>query len=85
MLAVMSQKSELSVADLKKGDRVCVVGYHQNSDNYAQRLRSLGLIPGTQVLVKRFAPLGDPIELHFRGSRLTLRPAEAHGLILERI
>jgi Fe2+ transport system protein FeoA len=81
----MTDPNELNLTDLKKGDRVRVVGYHQKNDNYAQRLRSLGLIPGTQVLVKRFAPLGDPIELHFRGSRLTLRPAEARCLILERI
>lgn len=81
----MTDHTELALADLKKGDRVRVVGYHRNTDNYAQRLRSLGLIPGTQVLVKRFAPLGDPIEIHFRGSRLTLRPAEAHCLILERV
>jgi Fe2+ transport system protein FeoA len=81
----MTDRIEVNLTDLKKGDRVRVVGYHQKSDNYAQRLRSLGLIPGTQALVKRFAPLGDPIELHFRGSRLTLRPAEAQCLILERI
>ena len=81
----MTDPIVLNLTDLKKGDRVRVVGYHRKSDSYAQRLRSLGLIPGTQVLVKRFAPLGDPIELHFRGSRLTLRPAEARCLILERI
>jgi Fe2+ transport system protein FeoA len=81
----MKEQAPLTLSDLKKGDQVRVVGYHHKEENYAQRLRSLGLIPGTKVLVKRFAPLGDPIEIHFRGSRLTLRPSEAHCLILERI
>lgn len=81
----MNNQTHVSLSDLKKGDRVRVVAYHHKEENYAQRLRSLGLIPGTLVTVKRFAPLGDPIEIHFRGSRLTLRPAEAHCLILERL
>ncbi len=81
----MKDSDQVTLADLKKGDRARVVGYHLKSDSYAQRLRSLGLIPGTQLLVKRFAPLGDPVEIHFRGSRISLRPAEAHCLILERL
>jgi ferrous iron transport protein A len=45
----------------------------------------LGLIPGTQFEVKRFAPLGDPIEIRFRGFSLTLRPGEARCLSLEKL
>ncbi len=81
----MNDNSYVSLSDLKKGDQARVVAYHQKEENYAQRLRSLGLIPGTLVTVKRFAPLGDPIEIHFRGSRLTIRPSEAHCLVLERL
>jgi ferrous iron transport protein A len=44
------------------------------------RLMELGLVAGTAVEVVRFAPLGDPVEIKFRGSHLTLRRQEA-GLI----
>lgn len=44
------------------------------------RLMELGLVAGTAVEVVRFAPLGDPVEIKFRGSHLTLRRHEA-GLI----
>lgn len=81
----MNDQNLVTLSDLKKGDQARVVAYHNKEENYAQRLRSLGLIPGTLLSVKRFAPLGDPIEIHFRGSRLTLRPSEAHCLILERV
>jgi Fe2+ transport system protein FeoA len=81
----MKDHLQVTLSELKKGDQARVVAYHNKEENYAQRLRSLGLIPGTLVTVKRFAPLGDPIEIHFRGSRLTLRPSEAHCLILERL
>ncbi len=46
---------------------------------------SLGLIPGTVLTVKRFAPLGDPVEIRFRGFSLALRPSEARALELERV
>ena len=45
---------------------------------------SLGLIPGTEIYVTRYAPLGDPVEIEFRGTRLALRPSEAAALQLQR-
>lgn len=43
----------------------------------AQRLLAMGLLPGTTVTVVQVAPLGDPIEVEFRGMRLSLRRADA--------
>ncbi len=72
-----------SLTDLTVGDRARVIGYRDES-KFAASLMSLGLIPGTTITVKRFAPLGDPVEIHFRGFRLALRPAESDCLELER-
>ena len=69
--------------DLHPGDRARVVGYADQSP-YSQRLLSLGLVAGTEFLVQRRAPLGDPVEIRFRGYSLALRPAEADHLLLER-
>ena len=41
------------------------------------RLLDMGLIPKTQVTVRKIAPLGDPIEIHLRGYELTLRREDA--------
>ena len=71
----------VSLQDLQVGDTARVSGFRDESD-YAQRLMRLGLIPGTRIEVKRVAPLGDPIEIRFRGFSLVLRPAEAQSLIL---
>lgn len=43
----------------------------------AQRLREMGLLPGTKVKLVRFAPLGDPLEIQVRGYFLSLRKHEA--------
>ena len=71
----------VSLEDLQVGDTARVIGFREES-GYAQQLMRLGLIPGTEIEVQRVAPLGDPIEIRFRGFSLVLRPAEAQSLIL---
>ena len=44
------------------------------------RLLDMGLIPGTAVLVRKVAPMGDPIEIHIRGYELTIRVADAQEI-----
>ena len=73
----------LSLSHLKPGEWARVAGYAHQSP-YSHNLLRLGLIPGTRFEVKRRAPLGDPIEIAFRGFSLTLRPAEADCLVLEK-
>lgn len=48
-----------------------------------QRLLDMGVCAGAEVEVLRYAPLGDPIEIHVRGFHLTLRRAEAALVALE--
>jgi ferrous iron transport protein A len=75
----------VQLADLAKGDYARVLGFDDPATPYARQLLSLGLIPGTRIRVARFAPLGDPIEIQFRGACLVLRPSEARGLVLEKL
>ena len=42
-----------------------------------RRIMDMGLIKGATVLVRKVAPLGDPIEVSVRGCELTLRREEA--------
>lgn len=41
------------------------------------RLLDMGIIPHTQVMMRKVAPMGDPIEIHLRGYELTLRLEDA--------
>ncbi len=41
---------------------------------------NMGLIPGTVVKVEKYAPLGDPIELHIHSYKLTVRSADAEKI-----
>ncbi len=40
-------------------------------------LLDMGLIPHTEVTVRKTAPLGDPIEISLRGYTMTLRKSDA--------
>ena len=45
-----------------------------------QHLLDMGLTPGTEVTLRKVAPMGDPIELELRGYELTLRLDDAHKI-----
>ena len=45
-----------------------------------QHFLDMGMIPGTQVTLQKYAPLGDPMELRIHGYELTLRLADAEEI-----
>ncbi len=47
------------------------------------RLREMGLLAGTALTLVRTAPMGDPLEVKFRGYHLTLRKSEAEHVLVE--
>ena len=48
-----------------------------------RRLYDMGVTPGASIIVKKLAPLGDPIEITIRGYELTLRKSEAECVEME--
>ena len=50
-----------------------------------RRLLDMGLTPKTSVMVRKVAPMGDPIEIFLRSSVLTIRKEEAAKIVLQKI
>ena len=50
-----------------------------------RHLLDMGLTPKTVVMVRKIAPMGDPIELELRGYELTLRLEDAREIELEEV
>lgn len=48
-----------------------------------RRLFDMGITPGAKIVLKKKAPLGDPLEISLRGYELTLRKSEANLVVLE--
>ncbi len=48
-------------------------------------LLDMGLTPGTEVTLRKTAPMGDPIEVELRGYELTLRLADAQKIGIDSV
>ena len=48
-------------------------------------LLDMGLTPGTEVTLRKTAPMGDPIEVELRGYELTLRLADAQKIEIDSV
>ena len=48
-----------------------------------RRIMDMGITRGTEIYVRKVAPLGDPIEVTVRGYELTLRKADAEMIEVE--
>ena len=48
-----------------------------------RRIREMGLVPGTEIIIQGRAPLNDPVALRVLGGTLTLRNNEADHIMVE--
>lgn len=48
-----------------------------------RRLFDMGITPGAQILMRKTAPLGDPIEITVRGYELSIRKSEAECILMK--
>ena len=50
-----------------------------------QHFLDMGMIPGVEVTLVKYAPMGDPMELRLHGYELTLRLADAEQIEIEEV
>ena len=65
-----------TLKDAKVGETVTVAKLHGEGP-VKRRIMDMGITRGTQVHIRKVAPLGDPIELNVRGYELSVRKADA--------
>ena len=71
-----------TLRDAAIGETVKVVRLH-GEGAVKRRIMDMGLTRGTEVYVRKVAPLGDPVELTVRGYELSLRKADAESVEVE--
>ena len=71
-----------TIRDAKAGDRVRVVKLH-GEGAVKRRIMDMGITRNTEIYIRKFAPLGDPIEITVRGYELSLRKADAEMIEIE--
>jgi ferrous iron transport protein A len=65
-----------TLREAKVGDTVTVVKLH-GEGAVKRRIMDMGITKGTELQVRKVAPLGDPMELNVRGYELSVRKADA--------
>ena len=60
-----------------KVGQTCTVKRVHGEGALRRRIMDMGITKGTQVFVRKVAPLGDPVEVTVRGYELSLRKADA--------
>lgn len=65
-----------NMSEMKPGDRGTIKKIN-GTGNIKHRLIDMGVVPGTEVQIIKYAPLGDPIEIKVKNFNLSLRKNEA--------
>ena len=65
-----------TLKDAKVGETVTVVKLH-GEGALKRRIMDMGVTKGTEIYVRKVAPLGDPLETTVRGYELSIRRADA--------
>lgn len=75
MMKITLDKLEIG----KKGKIVEVKGNRL----ICKRLAELGFVKGVEIEICKEGPFGDPLDIKIKGFHITLRKAEAKGIVLE--
>ncbi len=71
-----------TLREAKVGETVKVVRLH-GEGAVKRRIMDMGITKGTDVYVRKVAPLGDPVEITVRGYELSLRKADSEMVEIE--
>lgn len=71
-----------TLKDVKVGE-TCTVARLHGEGPVKRRIMDMGITKGTEVFVRKVAPLGDPMEVTVRGYELSLRRADTEMIEVE--
>ena len=71
-----------NLRDLEPGQKARIIKISGNS-SIKRRIMDMGLVPGAEIEMERYAPLGDPVEIKLKGYHLSLRKEEAENIVIE--
>ena len=71
-----------TLKEVKIGESAIIKRLH-GEGALKRRIMDMGLTNGTEVYVRKVAPLGDPMELTVRGYELSVRKSDAENIEVE--
>ena len=72
----------MTLREVKKGQTVTVLNLN-GEGAVKRRIMDMGITKGTEIFVRKVAPLGDPVEVTVRGYELSVRKADAEKVVVK--
>ena len=70
-----------TLKDAKIGE-IAIVSKIRGEGALKRRIMDMGITKGTEIFIRKVAPLGDPIEINVRGYELSLRKIDAEMIVI---
>ena len=80
---ILKKGDRTSLNNLKIGQRAKVIGLNLNNPEVRRHLLDMGITKGTEILIKKVAPMGDPVDIELRGYELCIRKEEMKNIQVE--
>ena len=82
---IMSEnRKKVLLSQLTVGQKGIIHDFLVESDD-CERIEEMGVTPGEEIEIVRYAPMGDPIEIKIRGYLLSMRRSEAEKIKVKRL
>ena len=78
----MAESQERTLRDVRIGD-TATVRRLKGEGALKRHIMDMGITKGTDVYVRKVAPLGDPVEITVRGYELSIRKGDAENILVE--
>ena len=72
----------MNLSEAKVGTTVTVAKI-EGDGAYKRRIMDMGVTKGTELYIRKVAPLGDPVEITVRGYELTVRKNDATCILIK--
>lgn len=74
----------MKLSQMQVGERGIILALDGLSDTVRKKLMVMGVLPNTEVVLIRRAPMGDPLQVEVRGVSIALRENIAANIDVER-
>ena len=68
------------LSELKVGQKAKVLKINEQNKAIRRHLLDMGITKGTEILIKKVAPMGDPVDIELRGYELCIRKEEMKNI-----
>ena len=80
---VVKRGDRVALSNLKVGQKGIVISLNIEKKEIRRHMLDMGITKGTEIVVKKVAPMGDPVDIELRGYELCIRKEETKNIYVE--